>query len=769
MSQATNKSIFTDLWERRLPQFFATYLGVCWGILQFLNFVCSRYHWNSSVIDMFLIFAALLIPAVLIFTYNHGRPGKDSWTKFEKIFMPANFILAGVVAFLMGGSANAQTGPVTVMIENEEGEEVSRMVPSQSQTRSLLIFPFNVEEGDNEWLRTGMPLLLNKDLEQDMRVTTNNPLSLDYRIKSHNYSYRDKLPLSVVLDIAKKTKKGYIVTGDINKEGDGFQLDMKVIDNFSHGDVFIEKSFNNADIFSLVDEATVEISNKLFLKENQSEFGEFTDLPSSDLITPSVEAYESYIHALEQAIVDESFPTAVPAAIQAAQMDEKSAELKTLAAEMIRTTGDLAQSQKFISDALKLSKQLPERQQFKIKKLYWLFQNDVDKALSLMNNWVTLYPFDYKPHSELITFYEMTYQWGKAKDVATKAMDNGLEDQVLGKMADICIKLENLEEAETHLEKYYELYPGIAKEDTRLADVYQKKGDFEKAIQFYDNRLLDDPENYRLYISLGETYTAAGQIDKASNQFESALSYAKGAPDSVFVYEKKLHFLSTLGQTQKFIETQEDWKITSRKYQPELLVAQNTLALMGPYGMVGAHKEINEYYNEIASQNPQFGSIFKCVGGMIVSMFAGEIEKVKKNYVGECKALMLQGNPDYDFMVQGYIASQEGRHEEAVDFLNQYITNAGFAGKELGFILAEQYRKLGQTEKAINECQTYLKTNPYSPTFLYELAMAQVDNNDLEGAKATYDKLHVLWSEADTRFPYYDRFNELAITLNRGQ
>lgn len=66
MSQSDGKSFFTNIWERRVLQFFATYAGVCWGILQFLTFACNRYDLSDSLIDKFLLFAALIVPGVLI-------------------------------------------------------------------------------------------------------------------------------------------------------------------------------------------------------------------------------------------------------------------------------------------------------------------------------------------------------------------------------------------------------------------------------------------------------------------------------------------------------------------------------------------------------------------------------------------------------------------------------------------------------------------------------------------------------------------------------
>ncbi len=54
MPRDTNKSIIADLWNRRVPQLVATYVGICWSILQFLLFTTNRYEMNASLDDKFM-------------------------------------------------------------------------------------------------------------------------------------------------------------------------------------------------------------------------------------------------------------------------------------------------------------------------------------------------------------------------------------------------------------------------------------------------------------------------------------------------------------------------------------------------------------------------------------------------------------------------------------------------------------------------------------------------------------------------------------------
>ncbi|MGH7555891.1 MAG: hypothetical protein ACREMQ_23050, partial [Longimicrobiales bacterium] len=74
--------------ERRVPHVLAIYLGVSWGVVQFVNFLEGRYDLSPHWTDISLVAIALMIPSVLLFTYNHGKPGRDDWTRAEKLGIP---------------------------------------------------------------------------------------------------------------------------------------------------------------------------------------------------------------------------------------------------------------------------------------------------------------------------------------------------------------------------------------------------------------------------------------------------------------------------------------------------------------------------------------------------------------------------------------------------------------------------------------------------------------------------------------------------------
>lgn len=518
----------------------------------------------------------------------------------------------------------------------------------------------------------------------------------------------------------------------------------------------------------MTDEITKAISTQLFLEENNSEFSNFTDLPASDLITPDEEAFKTYLEAKHLLLYDEEYGKASGLFQKAMALDDKSPQLIAYAALSARSLGDLETAKKLMSESLKHSKMLPERQQFDIKRNYWVYEDKVDNALELMTNWIKLYPSDFEPYEDLMRIYQITYQLSKAKETGLTAMKNGHKNRVLKNMVDLCIMTEDFEEAESYLEEYHSAYPELAAEDTRLSEIYVKKGDYEQAIKLYNKQLLNDPENGRLQSKLAEAHFAAGELDKSESAFEKALRYSIQAPDSASVYRSQMIQYAGLGQVSKLEATSDKWLTCLRTYMPEINVLQNSTSMLGFYAMGGAEEYIRKYYDSTLKQMPQVAGPMNCYSNFLISLFKNDAVEFRKHYKDDCKALVLQGSPNLQYIADGFLNSMEGKHEEAIKDIEIYIEKSGAGGREFGYMLSKEYRLLGKAEKGISLCEDFLRTNPHNAAFLFELALCQTASMDLDSAKATYKKLQKLWNKAEPTFSNYDEYIALGKQLGMG-
>ena len=167
-----------DLFRRRVPQVVAIYFGACWGLLEFVDFIAQRFALSPHLIDLALVGPLLLLPSVILVTYFHGAPGQDEWVPAEKIGIPLNLVVAGVclVVFFQGKDLGAAT--TTVMVTDEDGVEIERVVAKEEFRRHLNVYFFDGEAADTagEWLRYGLPIAIINDLTQDQFIDLRGPL-----------------------------------------------------------------------------------------------------------------------------------------------------------------------------------------------------------------------------------------------------------------------------------------------------------------------------------------------------------------------------------------------------------------------------------------------------------------------------------------------------------------------------------------------------------------------------------------------------------------
>ncbi|MGD2122713.1 MAG: hypothetical protein PVJ76_13255, partial [Gemmatimonadota bacterium] len=95
------RGIGQDLWKRRVPQIIGVYLGISWAVLEFVGFLVNQYLLSTHLVTLCLVVMASLIPSVMVVAYFHGEPGRQGWTKVEKVTVPVNVIGLAVMVSIM--------------------------------------------------------------------------------------------------------------------------------------------------------------------------------------------------------------------------------------------------------------------------------------------------------------------------------------------------------------------------------------------------------------------------------------------------------------------------------------------------------------------------------------------------------------------------------------------------------------------------------------------------------------------------------------------
>ena len=88
----------TEILKRRIPQILGSYLFAGSSLILFIDWLVARYAFPEYYVTLVLFGIISILPSVVILSYFHGAPGKDEWTKIEKIGIPINVIfIAGIV------------------------------------------------------------------------------------------------------------------------------------------------------------------------------------------------------------------------------------------------------------------------------------------------------------------------------------------------------------------------------------------------------------------------------------------------------------------------------------------------------------------------------------------------------------------------------------------------------------------------------------------------------------------------------------------------
>ena len=267
MNTEQKPSLIQDLWERRFFQYIGTYLGVSFGLIQFAQFLEDRYELQNNLVEKAFIFLLVMLPAVALYIYNHGRRGHDEWKPIEKFFLPASLVAAfGLSLFLFNQAEEVEK----VSITTEDGEVETRIIPSAKTARRLVLFPFQTDANTDAWHGLAYPFLLDKDLEQDMRTYAIQPLSLKYEYESYNLEYPKPISFSTQIKIAQDNYSDYFISGSIQNDPSGKLSIINQVYNSNTGELFYADTISSNNIYSAVDLFSKNFSEHLYIKDANS-------------------------------------------------------------------------------------------------------------------------------------------------------------------------------------------------------------------------------------------------------------------------------------------------------------------------------------------------------------------------------------------------------------------------------------------------------------------------------------------------------------------
>jgi TolB-like protein len=103
-----------DLLKRRVPQILGIYLAVGWGVLEFVDWLISRYDVTPRLADVSLVAWVAMIPTVLLLAYHHGARGPQRWRRVERVGVPVNAIVTLALIAIVLSRGGLRSGALAI-------------------------------------------------------------------------------------------------------------------------------------------------------------------------------------------------------------------------------------------------------------------------------------------------------------------------------------------------------------------------------------------------------------------------------------------------------------------------------------------------------------------------------------------------------------------------------------------------------------------------------------------------------------------------------
>jgi len=650
-----------------------------------------------------------------------------------------------------------------VSIVNEAGEAETRMVPTTEFTRKFVSFPFEVDLDDAEadWLSIALPTLFNNDIEQDMRLSSIYPIHLKEEYDVYNQTFPKPISFATQIKMAQDFFTDYFVSGKVTKGNLGAYKVSLTVNETETGKAFLETEVEGNDLFSLIDQLTVQLNDQLYLPDAESNKMQLIDLPVKELITSDNDALGNYIKGL---IMFSQNPQIGQPAIRliekSIEQDSNCAGCHFALAQLQAFSNDHKIALQTVEKARLLAESQPERKKMAIRAFQLGLNQENSKVIQLYENWRQLYPNDLTPYNKLMGFYRSIGQYDKGKIVGLAALENGHRGNLMTQLAEVYIHTEEYDKAEKLLKEFTELYPHKANKTYELADIYIAQGKLQEAYNFYENIAVMSGDDVVATLGLSSTQDKLGQFDQAEKTLTDFLAKARLPNDSIKIYRQLERHYIRLGKYQPFTKSFDQRLAIISRVAPPIarinIIFSNLQNIISFQKTAMAKQQINDLSNQ--TDIYKYKEIVNCVGNFFIAYQTKNVEAFNQiANDGNCKPAMVNslGTENGADFFDGHVANVNGDYATAVEKFESYFEKEGVSMEGFEEDMLEIYRNNKDFDKATALLEKTLIADPNAPIILFADAKLKFDQGDKDGAKEMLNKALKVWSEADDFYQNY--------------
>jgi len=744
-----------NLWERRVPHYLGAYLAVCWGVLEFVDWLVNRYVLSPYLTDLALLGLVSLIPSVVLITYNHGKPGKDEILRSEKIGVPLNIIASLILLALTFGGKDLGAATTTVTVEDEEGNTVEREIPKDEFRQRFALFPFDNESGDTayDWLQYGVPFALTADLYQDVFVDVVHFPFLRDRLRESNQASGVGIPLALKREVAGDLHLERFVTGTIDS-ADGVLVAAYAIHD-TRGRIQSEATFSGTSVFEIADSMSVQLKRDLGLPARHIE--ETIDVSVSEMMTESEDAYRQMVEGQVAVVVSDDWLAAIRSYESAVALDSTFALAQNALFSAYLVTNQAGRAVKPMEAAMALLYRLPERLQFQVKSNYYYMRQEHEKSYAVLKMWTELYPDDIDGHRQMAMVYTTILN---DKDAGIRELKKILEldpsqAQLLNDIGELYEAQARFDSALISYEAYAERFPNDAESFKRIGGMYSNLGDLQKAKEYTEKALLLEPEDVEAIVAAGQIETYLGNYDGATALLDDAILASRSAEDRAEVYAALTNYFRYRGQIARSIE---NWELrlaeVEKSSPPAYAAVQNlaTLAMLVAAGQADLARQRRDSLEQEFSM-PPWNMIFP-IGELAMYLELEEPDSAEQSIEEletTIEALDAQAFVPIVARARAEVHHLRGEYREAISAYEEALVLDPTEFR-LNTNIARNYRELGDLDKASEYLEKRLQQRPLDPEAHYELALVYADKRDEERAREHLRAALLVWQVADSVF-----------------
>ncbi|MGD2087610.1 MAG: tetratricopeptide repeat protein [Candidatus Aminicenantes bacterium] len=756
-------TFFKNLLNRRVPQIAGIYLGVGWGIVQFIDWIVNRYLLSPHLVDLAFVILISLVPSIIIMAYFHGMPGRNRWRTLEKIYIPVNILVSILlVIFIFKGTDFGRISQ-KVTLQDETGQTIQREIPKSEYLKKITLFFFDNTSGDAalDWLQYGIVYMLQLDLNQDLFVTVITPAegggitNLDYyvldKIREAGFKRGVGLPLLLKRKIAAQFNMDYFLSGKISKEQHDYILELSLY-NTQNAKRLANTSFrgNDSDVLKQIDDMTVWIKKRMEIPTSHIE--KVSDLPLAEMFTRSLSAARSYTLATNAIIFENDWSTAQQHYNKSLREDPDFTFARLWLAGVYEMSNQGEKIPGLFQTVMQQLYKLPERQQLYVKLGYYGTKGDTDKQIALLRMIIKLYPRDIRAYSRLAVFLNLKNQYDEAISQYKRILeiDPGRHEmfQSIGKLYE---SKGDLQQALSYYKTYLTHSPNDPGSFNSIGHLYEKMGDHQQAKSYYEKALLLKPDDITVLINLADIEIHLGHFDQAYQQYQDALKLSKIPKDKTAVYEELANLCKLRGQMKKSLEYTRLQFNMMKEYMPPFMVYVFTTLYIGHYIWAGEEQEAFRILETYKQQMKPPYDFYIPIGYILAYLELERVDEAETLFprvVETIEKMGLKKLENFTYFVGGRILKQKGEYTKAIESFQKGLAIVP-SQENLLRRIGQCFRELKQYEKAEKNLQAALKQEPYHPNTNFELALLYLDMNNKEKALNHLKVAVDVWQDAD--------------------